>query len=137
MRFRFLTGDVNWQEYGGLFYARSHDRVFEVIRWHGAETDYDHPQAGPNGVTVYHADKVAINLDICDENGDSDTALASCGHHRDQNGIWNGGDKIAPPSGPDHDRALLICLAYYGGFDMVASYSDTNRRRLYRDIRNA
>lgn len=137
MRFRFLSGDINWKEYGGLFYARTYARTFEVIRWEGAETDYAHPQAGPSGATVYHADKIAIDLDRCDESGDSEAALASCGYHRDQSGVWSGGIKIAPPSGPEHDRTLLICLAYYGGFDKVASYSDTNWRRLYREIRNA
>jgi len=137
MRFHFLNGDVNWKEYGGLFYARVDKRTYEVIRWEGAETDYDHPQAGPCGVTVYHADKIAIDLDRCDESGDSEAALDSCGLRRDQNGIWYGQVKIAPPFGPDHDRQLLICLASFGGYDHIASYSDTNWRRLYQKIRKA
>src|SRR5690606_41438860 len=137
MRFRFLTGDVHWQEYGGLFYGHVYQRVYDVIRWGGADTHYAHPQAGPGGITVYHADKIAFDLDRCDESGDSDAALVSCGYRRDQGGIWSGGDKIAPPSGPDHDRELLICLAYYGGDDRIMSSSDTNWRRLYRESRDA
>lgn len=136
MRFYFLNGDVNWREYGGLFYARVGKRRFEVIRWGGAETDYDHPQAGPGGITVYHAEKTAVDLDFVNDDWIKG-ALAMSGLTRDENGIWNGGDKLAPARGKLHDLILLECLVHYGVGDRIAYDTDTNWRRLYRNIRNA
>jgi hypothetical protein len=76
MRYKFLTGNVNWQEYGGKFISPKQNNgdwnywlVMEVINWHDATGDETKPK--------YYVTVSAVAPDAVSED-EKNRALQSC-----------------------------------------------------------
>ena len=117
-RFEFLTGDVNWKDYGGKWYRRTGDHeyyVIEFINWEDA-TGEPHPQG-----------KYCVEVSSVDLSSGSawsrniPNALRCCGISRPHNEVevleavhcYMGGDRDLLSFGNNADRLLADAKRRY------------------------
>lgn len=124
--FKFLTGDMNFTDYGGKWCKRVGPRryhVIELINWSeagdGAVAEY-----GRYNVTLREVDLTAID---CAE------SLRSCGWELASDGSIieeHGGDTVCDAAGAD--LALVECCHGYGAAAPLTDASGNNYRALIR-----
>ena len=72
-KFKFLTGDVNWELYGGVWYRHTEDRCYDVIAFHNMEEELGN--AKPKYTVIcYEIDLDAILVHSVED------ALECCGY---------------------------------------------------------
>lgn len=127
--FRFLTGDVNYTEYGGkwirsLGLRRFH--VIELLNWSEAVGESESASMPTYNATLSEVDLSAI---------DCTSALESCGYALVDGTIVesHSGDIVA--SGESVDRCLVECCHGYGAAAPLWDESGNNYQRLIRAAR--
>ena len=119
-RFRFLTGDVNFVDYGGAWYWHAGDRVYHVIR-----LDNQEDCCGRDAAETYWCDLRIVDLNAV--GASIGNALESCGAL-----------DYALQAELDKDyarRDLIIveaCVAY-GAYAPMVSLSGNNWRKMWRE----
>lgn len=122
MNFKFLTGDVNWQTYGGKFVSKKLNNglfdywlVLDVFNWEEMTGD---AEQGTYCVTVYQVAPSQASEDTIQ------SALDSWGYTREQLDDWD-----------DPDLALVELLADYGNGVPHWQESGNNLGRLLKEAR--
>jgi len=136
MRFTFLTGDVNWQQYGGKFVSAKQNNgefdywyVMDVINWEDATGD---KEQGTYNVSLYSVspseagpDSLKDAFACCGMDSDRDTelradplvqveALASCGIYAQ---LWSeNGNNLNKLMRQAREQARMASILY--GFYM-------------------
>jgi len=119
MRFTFLTGDVNWQQYGGKFISAKQNNgefdfwfVMDVINWEDATGD---KELGTYNVSLYSVSPSEAGSDSLK------SALDSCGTDSEE--------LRANPI------VQVECLACYGVYAQLWSENGNNLNKLMKQAR--
>lgn len=115
IKFKFLTGDVCWQEYGGKFISKKFNNgefdyyyVMEVINWYEFES---------SPAFTYH---VQLSVIAPSEFDEIESAINSCG--------WDGMDL-------NDDLMLVELISSYAGGALIWQESGNNIRSLMKAAR--
>lgn len=124
-RFKFLTGDVNWPDYGGKFYRRvakgegptwGRFHVMEVLNWNEHDS---------NPECTYNVDLSEVDLDEATAKM-IDEALRSC---------YGEADAISVEADPNAALIKVECLHSYGSKAPLWNRSGNNLRKLMAECR--
>ena len=122
-RFTFLTGDVNWPQYGGKFVRKVGTRryhIMEVMNWRDA-CGREAP------AETYNVSLSEVDLDVIPENAIV-SALRSWGW--DRNGDTESGDHVILT-----DLILVEVLHSCGSKAPLGEYNGNNLRKLMQSAR--
>jgi hypothetical protein len=122
MRFKFLTGDMNWQKYGGKFVSRKLNNgefdyylVMDVLNWEDVDSDAVKTH-GHYCVSLYSVSPSEAGADGLK------SAYDSCG--------WDGTEDFLKLP-----LAQVEALVSYGTYTQVWSVSGNNLSKLMRECR--
>lgn len=105
--FEFLTGDVSWEDYGGMWCRRVDHRfhVVKILNWEDAVGS-----AGASGTDgTHHIELVEVDTNDVEQ---AKSGLDSCGYYNDEDGniVTDQGDILAELKDEGRWR-LVICEA--------------------------
>jgi len=123
LKFRFLTGDVNWQEYGGKFVSKRLNNgefaywlVIEVVNLRDACDDDNNDEYAVSLLSVSPTEAGQTNVDA---------ALSCCGFN----------DEELTQADSGNELIKVEALAGYGIFATLWSETGNNLNQLMRDAR--
>ena len=125
-RFKMLTGDVNWQDHGGVFF-RFYEGLYDIVRFDSWESLVGFHDA--DGMPTYNA--VTGYVDPAHTEWSDIMDALRCTGAVDGQGEWSAGWF---ETGPQHLVALQG-LIWYGCWERVADISGNNWQKLYREAR--
>lgn len=127
--FDFLTGDMDWEEYGGSWY-RKIDHRFHVVKVFNWEEAVGEAEASEIDGT-HHIDLVEV--DTNDEERIK-SALECCGYYADEDGniVADSGDMLAELKDEDTWR-LVVCesMVAYGSYAHIRDFSGSNLHEMF------
>ncbi len=124
-RFKFLTGDINWSDYGGKFWRRvakgagpteGRFHVIEVINWNEHENDPE---------WTYHVELSEVDLDATSDK-QLDDALRSC---------YGEADALSVEGDPNAAQIKVEALHGYGSRAPLWDRSGNNINKLMKEAR--
>ena len=127
-RFRFLTGDVNFTDYGGKWWRSVGDRRFHVLELSNMDDLCGKDNAGQ---PPYLLELTEVDLDTADLEG----ALRSCGFVQRDGAIVNEYDGAIVAEGKDVDAVLVEAVHGYGQKAPLHSVASRNWRRAFAEAR--
>jgi len=128
--FKFLTGDVNFADYGGKWCRKVGERRYHVIELLNWEETVGEREASEIGAT-YNVSLSEIDLDQID----TSDALKSCGWYLDSDGLLfsEAGDQIADLE--TQDLAIVDACHGYGCKAPLSDESGNSYRALIANAR--
>jgi len=126
--FEFLTGDVNWEDYGGKWFRRLSPQRFQVVEilcWEEA-TGEEHPD-GSHWVGLYEVDTSLEDL--------YKNVLESCGLEIDKSGdiISSHDGEVIVENSEDERWNIVMCemMVGYGAKAQVAQWCGDDYNELF------
>lgn len=127
--FKFLTGDVNWLDYGGKWWSNKQEWNIEgqgkVAYWFILSLDnWDETMGGKHNGNSYLVSLVAIAPSLVPDR-EKGKALAFCG-----------AEGLIKQVAPRHKMALLLeCMASYGNSCPIQEWEGNNAKRLLSEAK--
>jgi len=125
---KFLTGDVNWEDYGGKWAKKAWDNSWWILRFENCEEWGD-------GATGYSCD--IQRIDLLEVPGDTlVSALSSCGwaYSQEEQGIVcsHSDDVVVKFTDKHFELVLIDCLSGYGCYAPMGSVTGESYPDLVR-----
>lgn len=127
--FDFLTGDMDWEEYGGSWYRKVDHRfhVVKIFDWREAVGEDEASEIDG----THHIELVEVDTNDEDR---IKPALECCGYYADEDGniVCDSGDMLAELKDEDTWR-LIVCEAMvsYGSFANIHDYSGSDLDKMF------
>lgn len=131
-RFRFLTGDCNYTEYGGKWFWRVRGRkyhVIELLNWIDAVGEREASDVG----ATYNVSLREVDLDCIERAGEIPNAVRFIGATDGPDGL-DLGYRIGPMKGLERDLALVEACHSYGLAAPICEENGNNWRRMMAEV---